>query len=216
MTVLGLDSALGAFSVALVEDGRPLAVAEIQGNVALEQGLEAVARVLSEARASRERVDRLAVGVGPGGFTGVRIAISYAKSLALGWGRPLTGVNSFDAVEAGVQSTGPTLCVVRGRPGVISVRYRHDGGERRASGYVAEVLDELGDLPQSLGVIGDAEDVLPRLAERGLHVHILNRAILPTALAVAAVAASREPARSSHEIRADYGELPAAKIPTRL
>jgi hypothetical protein len=45
---------------------------------------------------------------------------------------------------------------------------------------------------------------------------MLDRIIEPTALAVATVAALREPARSLHEVRADYGELPAAKVPKNL
>jgi tRNA threonylcarbamoyladenosine biosynthesis protein TsaB len=216
MIVLGIDAALGGFSAAVTIDGKNAAAEEISGNVALEQGLSAVSTALRSAGLEPAAIDRLAVGIGPGSFTGVRIAISYAKSLALGWNRPLAGVNSFDAIEAGVALPEAVLAVVRGRTGVISVRLRAGGAERRASGYVDDVLDELGEPPGTLGVIGDAEDVLPGLAERGFSVQKLERAILPTALAVAAVAASREPARSSHEIRADYGELPAAKVPKSL
>lgn len=213
MIVLAIDAALGGFSAALARDGEPLAVAEIPGNVALEQGLGAVQRVLGEANVGPGGVDRLTVGIGPGSFTGVRIAISYAKSLALGWHRPLTGVNSFDAIEAGTAIEEPALAVVRGRTGVVSVRYRAAGRELRASGYVKDVLASLPPPEGTLRVIGNAEDVLPGLAERGYSVQVIRRTVLPTALAVAAVAATREPARSSHEIRADYGELPAAKIP---
>ena len=216
MIVLAIDAALGGFSAAVADDGKPLAVEEISGNVALEQGLESVQRVLRQAGLDHGRVERLAVGIGPGSFTGVRIAISYAKSLALGWQRPLVGVNSFDAIEAGTTADGPVLTVVRGRKGVVSVRLRGAGPERRASGYINEVLTELGKPDGPLSVVGDAEDVLPGLAERGFSVQKLDRAILPTALAVATVAASREPARSSHEVRADYGELPAAKVPKHL
>lgn len=213
MRILALDSALGGFSAALTQDGEPLAVLEIAGNVALEQGLSAVAAVLRQAGRTPAQIDRLAVGIGPGSFTGVRIAISYAKSLALGWQRPLTGVNSFDAIEAGTAIEEPVLAVVRGRTGVISVRLRSGGAQQRASGYVKDVLDELGPGNGRLFVIGDAEDELCALAERGWSVQKIERAIRPAALAVAIVAASREAAHSSHEIRADYGELPAAKIP---
>jgi tRNA threonylcarbamoyladenosine biosynthesis protein TsaB len=213
MIVLAIDAALGGFSAAMTSEGKALAVYELPGNVALEQGLSAVQTVLREAGLQPADVERLAVGIGPGSFTGVRIAISYAKSLALGWHRPLAGVNSFDAIEAGVALHGPVLAVVRGRTGVVSVRLRDREREHRGSGYINDVLDELEKPPGTLTVLGDAEDVLPGLAERGFSVQKIERAILPTALAVATVAASREAARSSHEIRADYGELPAAKVP---
>jgi tRNA threonylcarbamoyladenosine biosynthesis protein TsaB len=212
MIVLALDAALGGFSVALSRDGSALALEDLPGNVALEQGLAATGRALRGAGLKATDLDRLAVGIGPGSFTGVRIAISYAKSLALGWRLPLVGVNSFDAIETGANPPLPLLTVVRGRPGVISVRYRSESGERRTSGYVKDVLAQLG-TPGQVKVLGDAEDVLSGLAERGWDVQYLERAVRPAALAVAAVAASREPARSLHEVRADYGELPAAKIP---
>jgi tRNA threonylcarbamoyladenosine biosynthesis protein TsaB len=215
MIVLAIDAALGGFSAVLARAADALAVEELPGNVALEQGLAAVGSVLQRADLRPTQIDRVAVGIGPGSFTGVRIAISYAKSLALGWQRPLVGVNSFDAIEAGVAAEPPLLTIVRGRPGVISVRYTTGQEQRRASGYVADVLAELGSARGRVNVLGDAEDVLSALAERGWDVQYFERAVRPTALAVAAVAASREPSRSLHEVRADYGELPAAKVPKR-
>lgn len=215
MIVLAIDAGLGGFSAAVTGAGAP-AFEELAGQVALEQGLSAVRRVLVHAEIQPGQLDRLAVGIGPGSFTGVRIAISYAKSLALGWQRPLVGVNSFDAIEAGVTFEEPLLTVVRGRPGVVSVRLRSGGEQRRASGYVKDVLEELGPPSGPLSVIGDAEDVLSGLAERAWNVKTIERTVLPAALAVAVVATSREPSRSSHEVRADYGELPAAKVPKHL
>ena len=213
MIVLAIDGALGGFSAAVAQDGKALAVSDLPANVALEQGLSAIGDVLKRSGIDRAQIDRLAVGIGPGSFTGVRIAISYAKSLALGWKRPLTGVNSFDALEAGVGAAEPLLTVVRGRTGVVSVQYRAGGQARRASGYIKDAIAEIAPAPGPLSVLGDAEDVLSALAERGCSVQYLDRAIRPTALAVATVAAARDAAPSSHEIRADYGELPAAKVP---
>lgn len=213
MIVLGLDASLGAFSAAVVKDGEPLASLELPGSVALEQGLGAVAKVLAESGVTRKAIDRIGVGVGPGSFTGVRIAISYAKSLAQGWRLPLTGVNSFDVIEAGLNLQPPVLCVVRGRTGVVSARFRSGGVELRASGYVNDVLDRLGPGSGPLRVVGETQDVLCGLAERGWSVESVERVIVPAGRAVALVAGMREPARIFHEVRADYGELPAAKIP---
>ena len=216
MIVLALDGALGAFSAAVTVDRTPAAVTEIPGNSALEGGLAAVSAVLQQAAIEPARIERIGVGIGPGGFTGVRIAISFAKALALGWGRPIAGVDSFDALEAGSGVRKPVLTVVRGRTGVVSVRYRHAGGELRASGYVNDVLDRLGStgIPsETVRVHGHTQDVLAALAERGWSVEPIARAVTPAALAVALLAGEREPARSVHEVRADYGELPAAKVP---
>jgi hypothetical protein len=105
------------------------------------------------------------------------------------------------------------LTIVVGRPGVISARYRDGSEVRRASGRTREVLEAI--LPRDhapLAVVGASEDALAALGERGIVVQPLDALLLPAA-AAALAAASREPARSLHAVRADYGELPAAKVP---
>jgi len=220
MTVLGLDGALGSFSAAIANGNTPAGTIELSDKQALEHGLAAVAEILEETGLAARAIDCIGVGIGPGGFTGVRIAISYAKSLAQGWRRPLVGISSFDALETQVEYAAdrPLLSVVRGRTGVVSVRLRVHGHELRASGYVGDVLDRIepGLGRERIQVLGDAEDVLAALGERGFDVQMLNRAVKPAALAVAYLASAREPAASFHEVRADYGELPAARVPGRL
>ncbi len=214
MIVLGLDGALGAFSAAVVRGEAMLASQSLAGNVALEAGLACVAHVLREARVQPSELDRLAVGIGPGGFTGLRITIAYAKSLAQAWEHPLVPVSSFDALELGL-NLPRSLCVVVGRTGVISARYRAPQVVARASGrideVVAEVLREAA--PGELPVVGAPEDVRRALAEGGWLVKPLAPLHTPPAAAVALLGASMPAARSIHEVRADYGELPAAKVP---
>ena len=226
MNVLALDGALGAFSAAVARDDSIAAARSEAGNVALEHGLTLVESVLEAARLQPQQIDRLAVGVGPGGFTGLRIAIAYAKSLAAAWERPLVPVCSFDLLELD-RRFERVLAVVVGRPGVISARYRWNSGYRRSSGRIAQVLDELfpDDAPldstqgdsvgRDLEVVGAAKDVLDALAERAIIVRSFDPAVTPAAAAAALLASSRAPAKSVHEVRADYGELPAAK-PSRF
>jgi len=213
MNVLALDGALGAFSAAVARDEQ-IAVARAEaGNVALERGLAIADEVLARAGLRPDRIDRLAVGIGPGGFTGLRIAIAYAKSLAAVWQRPLVAIDSFDLLEYG-GGFERVLAVVVGRPGVISARYRSATEMRRASGWTEEVLDAV--LPSGGGeleVVGAPKDVLHALAERAIIVRSAQPVVTPAAAAAALAASSREPARSVHEVRADYGELPAAKSP---
>ena len=220
MNVLALDGALGGFSAAVACEDRVAAGSREAGNIALERGLILVQRVLDEAGVPAERLDRLAVGIGPGGFTGLRIAIAYAKALAAAWKLPLVPVSSFDSLEYG-WSFEHVLTVVVGRPGVISARYRCADEIRRASGRIGEVLDELLAPPAcppqagraALDVVGASKDVLDALAERGYPVRFVDPAVTPAAAAVALAACARAPAASLHEVRADYGELPAAKPP---
>ena len=71
--------------------------------------------VVSEGGKSFADLDAIGVGVGPGNFTGIRISVSAARGLALGLGIPAVGVNSFDAIEAGLDH--PAVPVVPGPRG---------------------------------------------------------------------------------------------------
>ncbi len=213
MNVLALDGAFGAFSAAVAVDGAIVATKCESGSVALERGLPIVDAVLAAAKLRGERIDRLAVGVGPGSFTGLRIAIAYAKALAAVWQRPLLPIDSFDLLEFG-GCFDRVLSVVVGRPGVISARYRSGSEARRASGWTADALAQV--LPEGeplLTVLGAPEDVLHALAERAIAVRPVVPAVMPAAAAAALAAALRTPPKSLHEVRADYGELPTAKPP---
>ncbi|HEV7178450.1 MAG TPA: hypothetical protein VGN11_01160, partial [Candidatus Baltobacteraceae bacterium] len=65
----------------------------------------------------------------------------------------------------------------------------------------------------TLTAINAPEDVLAACAEAGIIVETLVPAVSPPAAAVALAGAAAQAARSPHEVRADYGELPAAKVP---
>lgn len=216
MNVLAIDGALGSFSVAVASDGKIVVAAEETGNIALEMGIPMIRDVMRDARLTGARIDRLAVGVGPGGFTGLRIAIAYAKSFAQAWKLPLVPVSSFDLLEYGRQFER-VLTIVVGRPGVISARFRDRDRIRRSSGRTGDVLAEIAprdDRP--LPVVGASKDVLAELAERAFVVNPLSPMVTPPAAAAALGAASREPAPSPHAVEADYGELPAAKVPRQF
>jgi tRNA threonylcarbamoyladenosine biosynthesis protein TsaB len=212
MIVLGIDGALGGFSAAVVCDREVVGSIQLGANDALEGGLIAIKGVLDDA--GIERPDRVAVGIGPGGFTGLRIAIAYAKSLAQAWRVPLTGVSSFDLLEYG-RSLDRVLTVVRGRAGVVSARLRDGATERRHSGLIAEVVAATlpDDRSRSLTLLGGAQDVLVALGERAITVETLEPLVAIPAVAAALRAAAMPPATSLHEVRADYGERPAAKVP---
>jgi tRNA threonylcarbamoyladenosine biosynthesis protein TsaB len=213
MNVLGIDGALGAFSAAVTADDAVLACAAESGNVALEAGLAIVSRALTGAQITPQKLTRVAVGSGPGGFTGLRIALSYAKALAQAWGLPLVPVDSFDLLEHG-QTFERVLTVVEGRPGVISARLRLGGRTARASGWIADVLDRLAPPKgEPLTVLGASKDVLCALADRAVVVIPASPSVLNPASAAALAAAAREPAPNVHAVCADYGELAAARVP---
>jgi tRNA threonylcarbamoyladenosine biosynthesis protein TsaB len=97
MRVLGLDAATAACSVALIEEGRVLA----QASRAMEHGhAQALVPMILEVMSGRPFTALDAIGVtrGPGGFTGLRVALATARGLGLAAGRPVIGVTTFEAV----------------------------------------------------------------------------------------------------------------------
>lgn len=103
MRVLGLDTATSGCSAALWDDGtvtarrrEPMARGQAEALVPLAQA------VMAEAGCAFDALDRIAVTVGPGAFTGLRIALAAARGFALAAGLPVVGVTSFDAVAHGL------------------------------------------------------------------------------------------------------------------
>src|SRR5215203_4694512 len=102
MVILALDtsSAGGSAAVIRVGGGETLAV-ERAGDPTRSHAERLPAElmaVLREAGAAIEDVDRLAVIVGPGSFTGLRVGIATVQGLALARGLPVTPVSTFDAL----------------------------------------------------------------------------------------------------------------------
>src|SRR5829696_7945223 len=119
--ILGFDTATPATAVALargddvVEARHDPAPGERPGHQTMLLAL--VDRVMHEAGASWDDVERLAVGVGPGTFTGLRIGVATARGLAQARGLGLVGVSTLEALARGVDTTRPVLAVVDARRG---------------------------------------------------------------------------------------------------
>jgi tRNA threonylcarbamoyladenosine biosynthesis protein TsaB len=95
--ILAFDTATSTATAALVRDG---AVLGERTSVAVRL-LEDVDALLNGAGVEPSDLDALAVGIGPGSFTGVRIGLAAARGLALSLDLPVAGVSTLEALAAG-------------------------------------------------------------------------------------------------------------------
>ena len=103
MKVLGLDSAGGQCAVAVLDGERVAAArAEAMMHGQAERLMPLIAEALAAAAIAPAALDLIAVTVGPGSFTGIRIGLAATRGLALATGRPAIGVGVFDAYAAAV------------------------------------------------------------------------------------------------------------------
>jgi tRNA threonylcarbamoyladenosine biosynthesis protein TsaB len=135
MRVLAIETSTLAGGVALLEQGRP--IGEISLDVALthsERLMAMVDRLLQDCRSSLDEVRGLAVSVGPGSFTGLRVGIATVKGLALALDLPVAPVPTLDALAARLPFADAPVCpVLDARKGEVYLslyRARGDGMER--------------------------------------------------------------------------------------
>jgi len=94
MKLLAFETATEACSVALYVDGQVTERFEIAPRRHAELSLPWAEALLAEAGVARSQLDAIALGRGPGAFTGVRLAIAIAQGIALALDRPLIPVST--------------------------------------------------------------------------------------------------------------------------
>jgi len=103
MIILGLDTAQGACSAAVLKDGRVLARRfELMRTGHAERLMPQVLEVMADAHLEMAELDRLAATIGPGTFTGTRVALAAARGMALALKIPLIGITTLEAVAEGL------------------------------------------------------------------------------------------------------------------
>jgi len=149
MRVLAIDTSTLAGGVALVDGERT--VAEYVLDIRLthsERLMPAVDRVMADAGWAPGQLAGLAVAIGPGSFTGLRIGVSAVKGLAFALGLPIAAVPTLDALAAGLPGAALPVCavVVARRAEVYASLYRWDGpAMRREWDYLVLSPGDLAD-----------------------------------------------------------------------
>lgn len=201
MRILAIDTALPAASACVLEDGDELPLA--QETLAMERGhaealLPLIDRVMARTEGGFTALDRVAVTVGPGSFTGLRVGIAAARAIGLACGVPVTGVSTLAALAAPL--------IVQQRPGLIgaAIDARHGNVYFAAFGPdgravlpprvvpVREAARSLGEGPAWL--TGSGAPLLAAEAQSaGTKVEIGNDAVVPDIVYVARIGLLADP-----------------------
>jgi tRNA threonylcarbamoyladenosine biosynthesis protein TsaB len=113
MKLLAVESATLSGGVALLEDDRLLG--EITLNIAIthsERLMFAVDRLLADCGLAPADLDGLAVSVGPGSFTGLRVGLATVKALAMALDLPVAPVPTLDALAARLPFADAPVCPI--------------------------------------------------------------------------------------------------------
>ena len=158
MIVLGIETSTPQSSVALGSEQGILASVALTGRTHQESIIPALEQLLRWSGLELSQAGGIAVGIGPGLFTGLRVGVQTAKSLAQVLGVPIVGLTSLDTLAFSVRHTAkPIAAVIDARRGeVFFGRYRAvPGGVLRRGEFRVATPDHLVGELQALG-----EDVL--------------------------------------------------------
>jgi len=204
MKILAIDTALPAAS-ACVLDADDLAPESFE-SIPMERGhaealLPLIDRVMARVDGGFAAIDRVAVTVGPGSFTGLRVGIAAARAIGLACRVPVVGVSTLAALAAPL--------ILADEPGTVGVAIdaRHGqvyfagfGGDGRA--YLAPRIMSVKDVARALGngparLAGSgAAAVAQEARAKGLNVEIIGNSVAPDIAYVARLGLIADPAHA--------------------
>lgn len=200
MIVVAIETSTPHTSVAIGSDREIVGSISLAGQARQEAVTPALDQLLEWTGVRLSQVGGIAVGVGPGLFTGLRVGVETAKTLAQVLGVPIVGITSLDALAFAVRHTHKLIvAVIDGRRGeVFYAIYRSlPGGVVRGHDYAVATPDhvcaELETIPGEMLAVGDGA-ILYRnhLEELGSRVEIASSIRAhPEAAALAELAVPR-------------------------
>lgn len=194
MRLLAFETATEACSVAVLVDGDVRERFEIAPRRHAELALPWADALLADAGVAKSQLDAIAVGRGPGAFTGVRLAIAIAQGIALALDRPLLPVSTLAALAMRAPGEGKVLAAIDARMGEIyAATFRREGDAVVATSEETVIAPDAYALPGDAGWHGvgtgfaAAEGALQaRMRDR---LASLDAAALPHAADVARIGA---------------------------
>lgn len=200
--ILSLDLCLGACVVALEVEGAGLVA---QRQAPMERGHQErvaplVRETLAEAGVEIARLRRIGVTTGPGSFTGLRVGLAFARTLAMTLDCQCVGVSSLDALAASAPAAGVTVAAIPSRQDLMFVAFYADGAPVSAPDQLAppEIAARLAEIWTGgrLTLVGPGARALADLAPGGEAVDIAHPAAAALARIIAGAPVGRFPPKA--------------------
>jgi tRNA threonylcarbamoyl adenosine modification protein YeaZ len=182
MRLLAIDTSSEACAAAVVAGDAVVLRSEIVGRGHAERLMDVIAAALGGAGLKPADLDRIAVTVGPGSFTGLRVGIAAARGLALAISKPAVGIGTLavhaEAARAAV-GTHPVLAVLSaGRGEIYGALYAADGSELRPPMVAsAQVLAAL--VTPGVVIAGSGADLILAALPMDMKPAVANRDAIP-------------------------------------
>jgi tRNA threonylcarbamoyladenosine biosynthesis protein TsaB len=216
MNLLALETATDVCSTALLHDQRvEVSLSIYRPRAHAEHIVSMIRRTLQYAGRERSDLDGVAVSMGPGSYTGLRIGVSTAKGLALALGIPLIGVPSLEALAASVAAfagPGELICAsfAARRQEVFAAAFRRTEEEALVPSSPTSALTSGEVVPwlhpregDVVWLAGDGSESVARALEpvRGLRVRMARgEAAAPSAAGVGRLAWPRFESGAVHDL----------------
>lgn len=201
MRILALDTALPAASVCILDEGAPQPL--VSESIPMERGhaealMPLVERVMAQAEGGFASLDRIAVTVGPGSFTGIRIGVAAARGIALARGIEAVGVSTLAAFAAPLlfdEAEGIVAAAIDARHGHVFFTAYGPGGRVLTSPQILPVRDACRLLGGGQVRAAGSGAPLLRLeaAKLGVEIAVVKDDIAPDIVAVARLGLAADP-----------------------
>jgi tRNA threonylcarbamoyladenosine biosynthesis protein TsaB len=189
---LAIETATGDTEVALADEQGALGeVAVRRGRRHVESLHPAIERVCGDAGVTLGQLSVIGVDIGPGLFTGLRVGVTTAKTLALALGIPLVAVTSLDILEAAARPIAGrgtlVVPVVDMRRGELAWQV----GGRTSLGRPAQLGEQLATLDGEVLLVGEGAGAYAGACEVPAHVVVAGQLSAPPARVLAQIALQR-------------------------
>lgn len=197
MRLLALDCAANVCAAAILDDGRDLAsISEPMTRGHAERIAPMLAECLAAAKTNADSLDAVAVTIGPGAFTGIRIGLAAARGFALAATLPILGVSCLEVAAAPFRGQSPVLVVLETKRADFYLQAFDRNGDPATDPAALPAFDIADYLPpcppDGWPVAGDGADRLFAEAPGGSpDFHVANRPADNSAVTAGRIALAR-------------------------